>query len=231
MRFWVMSKQQLFQKFNKKPQLSFLTLSEGLISQCSFSLSSLNPAADNTFLHSLTTETKHISFPIKTTLFIKSQALSVNECNMQLWWFCCHYQVLSLFPEAPQLMQLDGQLVLTNTSYVALLVIAPHCCATPSFDHLTSRLTKNSSITMIILWSLIDGLILPKFCIMRQMMRFSVHPLFPKVWVTFVSKVVVAVHPWTGSCLDIVRRFVLKWQLSVSSCVYTVKLIPNIFKH
>ena len=23
----------------------------------------------------------------------------------------------------------------------------------------------------------------------------------------------------------------LKWQLSVSSCVYTVKLIPNTFKH
>ena len=85
MRFWVMSKQQLFPKFKKKPQLSFLTLSEDLISQCSFSLSSLNPAADNTFLHSLTTETKHISFPIKTTLFIKSQALSVNDCNMQLW--------------------------------------------------------------------------------------------------------------------------------------------------
>ena len=62
-------------------------------------------------------------------------------------------------------------------------------------------------------------------------MRFSVNPFFPKVCVTFVSKVVVAVHPWTGSCLDIVRRFELKWQLSVSSSVYTVKLILNIFKH
>ena len=96
-------------------------LIQGLISQCSFSLSCLNPAADNTFLHSLTTETKHISFPIKTTLFIKSQALSVNDCNMQLWWFCCHYQVLSLFPYAPQFMQLDGQLVLTHTSYIVRL--------------------------------------------------------------------------------------------------------------
>ena len=62
-------------------------------------------------------------------------------------------------------------------------------------------------------------------------MRFSVNPLFPKVWITFVTKIVVAVYPWTGSCVDIVRRFMLKWQLSVSSCVYTVKLIPNTFKH
>ena len=78
-------------------------------------------------------------------------------------------------------MQLDGQLVLTHTSYVTLLVIVPHYHATPSFHHLTSRLTKNSSITMIILWSLIDGLILPIFYIMRQMMKFSVNPLFLKV--------------------------------------------------
>ena len=86
---------------------------------------------------------------------------------------------------------------------------------------------------MIILWSLINGLILPIFYITRQMMRFSVNPLFPKVWITFVSKIVVAVHPWTESCLDIVWRFMLKWQLPVrvSSCVYTVKLIPNTFKH
>ena len=55
-----------FQKVKYKA-LSFLTLSEGLISQCSFSLSSLNPAADNTFLHSLTTETKKKSFSVKTT--------------------------------------------------------------------------------------------------------------------------------------------------------------------
>ena len=128
-------------------------------------------------------------------------------------------------------MQLDGQLVLIHTSYVAPFVILPHCHATPSFHHLTSHLTKNSSITIVILWSLIDGLILPIFYIMRQMMKFSVNPFFPKVWVTFVSKVVVAVHPWTTSCLDIVRRFMLKWQLRVSSCVYTVKLIPNTFKH
>ena len=84
---------------------------------------------------------------------------------------------------------------------------------------------------MIILWSLTGGLILPIFYIKRQMMRFSVNPLFPKVWITFVTKIVVAVYPWTGSCVDIVRRFMLKWQLSVSSCVYTVKLIPNTFKH
>ena len=64
---WVVSKLQPFKKLNIKHQLSFLTLSEGLISQCSFSLSSLNPAADNTFLHSLTTETKHNSFSVKTT--------------------------------------------------------------------------------------------------------------------------------------------------------------------
>ena len=128
-------------------------------------------------------------------------------------------------------MQQDGQLVLTHTSYVALLVKAPHYHATPSFHHLTSHLTKNSSITMIILWSLTDGLILPIFYIKRQMMRFSVNPMFPKVWITFVTKIVVAVYPWTGSCVDIVRRFMLKWQLSVSSCVYTVKLIPNTFKH
>ena len=110
-------------------------------------------------------------------------------------------------------------------------VIARHCHGTLSFHHLTSHLTKNSSITMIILGSLTDGLILPIFYIKRQMMRFSVNPLFPKVWITFVTKIVVAVYPWTGSCLDIVRRFMLKWQLSVSSCVYTVKLIPNTFKH
>ena len=110
-------------------------------------------------------------------------------------------------------------------------VIARHCHGTLSFHHLTSHLTKNSSITMIILGSLTDGLILPIFYIKRQMMRFSVSPLFPKVWITFVTKIVVAVYPWTGSCLDIVKRFMLKWQLSVSSCVYTVKLIPNTFKH
>ena len=110
-------------------------------------------------------------------------------------------------------------------------VIARHCHGTLSFHHSTSHLTKNRGITMIILWSLTDGLILPIFYIKRQMMRFSVNPMFPKVWITFVTKIVVAVYPWTGSCLDIVRRFMLKWQLSVSSCVYTVKLIPNTFKH